>query len=108
MSFGYLVGDFIAGANITYRLIRVLADSSGASEEYQEGKHAGAQCDAASVSASEPDDTEPRYSPGDRQLCVSYPDVSDGHHLSLPGQEPALSKEARGRDKLQWKRRPNV
>ncbi|CAH0016426.1 unnamed protein product [Clonostachys rhizophaga] len=36
MSFGYSVGDFIAGANITYRLIRILADSSGASEEYQE------------------------------------------------------------------------
>ncbi|CAH0052820.1 unnamed protein product [Clonostachys solani] len=36
MSFGYSVGDFITGANITYRLIRVLADSSGASEEYQE------------------------------------------------------------------------
>ncbi|VUC19984.1 unnamed protein product [Clonostachys rosea] len=36
MSFGYSVSDFITGANITYRLIRVLADSSGASEEYQD------------------------------------------------------------------------
>jgi hypothetical protein len=36
MSFGYSVGDFIAGANLTYRLIRALSASQGASIEYQE------------------------------------------------------------------------
>lgn len=36
MSFGYSVGDFIGGANLTYQLIRVLKDSCGASEEYQD------------------------------------------------------------------------
>lgn len=36
MSFGYSVGDFIAGANLSYRLIRVLVDTQGASLEYQE------------------------------------------------------------------------
>jgi hypothetical protein len=36
MSFGYGVGDFIAGANLTYRLIRALSASQGASIEYQE------------------------------------------------------------------------
>ncbi|CAJ2505113.1 Uu.00g125070.m01.CDS01 [Anthostomella pinea] len=36
MSFGYSVGDFLGGANLTYRLIRALSDSRGASAEYQE------------------------------------------------------------------------
>lgn len=36
MSLGYSVGDFIAGANLTYQLISVLRDSRGASSEYQE------------------------------------------------------------------------
>ena len=36
MSLGYSVGDFIAGANLTYQLIRVLRGSRGASDEYQE------------------------------------------------------------------------
>jgi hypothetical protein len=36
MSFGYSVGDFIAGANLTYRLIRVLSETKGACLEYQE------------------------------------------------------------------------
>jgi hypothetical protein len=36
MSFGYSIGDFIAGANLSYRLIQVLSSSRGASQEYQE------------------------------------------------------------------------
>ncbi|KAI1376902.1 hypothetical protein F4677DRAFT_445220 [Hypoxylon crocopeplum] len=36
MSFGYSVGDFLGGANLTYRLIRTLSDSRGACAEYQE------------------------------------------------------------------------
>lgn len=36
MSFGYSVGDFIAGANLSYRLIRALTETRGASLEYQE------------------------------------------------------------------------
>jgi hypothetical protein len=36
MSFGYSVGDFIAGANLSYRLIRALSETRGASLEYQE------------------------------------------------------------------------
>ncbi|KAK6833477.1 hypothetical protein PG987_008171 [Apiospora arundinis] len=36
MSFGYSVGDFVTGYNITYQLVRILADSRGASIEYQE------------------------------------------------------------------------
>ncbi|KAI9643703.1 hypothetical protein NHQ30_008326 [Ciborinia camelliae] len=36
MSFGYSVGDFLTGANLTYRLIRALSESKGASIEYQE------------------------------------------------------------------------
>ncbi|EXK26263.1 hypothetical protein FOMG_17165 [Fusarium oxysporum f. sp. melonis 26406] len=36
MSFGYSVGDVIAGANLTYRLIRIMADTKGASVEYLE------------------------------------------------------------------------
>lgn len=36
MSFGYSLRDFIAGANISYRLLRALAESSGACIEYQE------------------------------------------------------------------------
>ncbi len=36
MSFGYAIGDFIAGANLAHRLIRIMAESRGASEEYQE------------------------------------------------------------------------
>ncbi|KAK8001728.1 hypothetical protein PG991_013950 [Apiospora marii] len=36
MSFGYSIGDFVAGYNVTYRLVRILAESRGASIEYQE------------------------------------------------------------------------
>jgi hypothetical protein len=36
MSFGYSLGDFIAGANLTYRLIRALSRTQGACMEYQE------------------------------------------------------------------------
>jgi hypothetical protein len=36
MSFGYSVGDFIAGANLSYQLIQALSGSRGASIEYQE------------------------------------------------------------------------
>lgn len=36
MSFGFSVGDFIAGANLAYQLLRALSDSQGASKEYQE------------------------------------------------------------------------
>lgn len=36
MSFGYSVGNCIAGANLTYRLIRALSETRGASIEYQE------------------------------------------------------------------------
>ncbi|KAF4953215.1 hypothetical protein FGADI_6190 [Fusarium gaditjirri] len=36
MSFGYSVGDVIAGANLTYRLIRIMADTKGGSDEYLE------------------------------------------------------------------------
>ena len=39
MSFGYSVGDFIAGANLTYRLISALSETQGASMEYQEAIH---------------------------------------------------------------------
>lgn len=39
MSFGYSVGDFIAGAELTYKLICVLKDSRGASMEYQQTMH---------------------------------------------------------------------
>ena len=36
MSFGYGIGDFIAGANLSYRLIQALSSTKGASIEYQE------------------------------------------------------------------------
>lgn len=36
MSFGYSIGDFIAGANLSYQLIRALSGSQGASVEYQD------------------------------------------------------------------------
>ncbi|KAK0738146.1 hypothetical protein B0T18DRAFT_291931, partial [Schizothecium vesticola] len=36
MSFGYSVGDFVAGANLAYTLIRVMAETQSASEEYHE------------------------------------------------------------------------
>ncbi|KAI6502966.1 hypothetical protein MCOR04_008763 [Pyricularia oryzae] len=36
MSFGYSVGDLIAGANMTNKLIRIMSGTSGASIEYQE------------------------------------------------------------------------
>ncbi|RSM02594.1 hypothetical protein CEP52_007900 [Fusarium oligoseptatum] len=36
MSFGYSVGDVIAGANLTYRLIRIMADTRGGSVEFLE------------------------------------------------------------------------
>ena len=39
MSFGYSVGDFIAGANLTYRLISALSETQGASIEYQAAIH---------------------------------------------------------------------
>ncbi|KAH8749657.1 hypothetical protein BGZ57DRAFT_130946 [Hyaloscypha finlandica] len=36
MSLQYSLGDFIAGANMTYRLIRALSETKGACMEYQE------------------------------------------------------------------------
>ncbi|CEO59698.1 Putative Kinetoplast-associated protein kap [Penicillium brasilianum] len=36
MSFGFSVGDFLAGANLAYRLIRALSESRGSNMEYQE------------------------------------------------------------------------
>ncbi|KAI0816764.1 hypothetical protein GGR55DRAFT_252877 [Xylaria sp. FL0064] len=36
MSFGFSVGDFIAGANLAHKLIRVMTETRGASIEYQE------------------------------------------------------------------------
>ena len=36
MSFGYSVGDVLAGANLSYRLLRVMMDSKGASGEYRD------------------------------------------------------------------------
>lgn len=36
MSFGYSIGDFIAGANLSYRLLQALSSSRGPSQEYQE------------------------------------------------------------------------
>ncbi|KAI0429678.1 hypothetical protein F5Y09DRAFT_309765 [Xylaria sp. FL1042] len=36
MSFGFSVGDIIAGANLAYKLIRVMTETRGASIEYQE------------------------------------------------------------------------
>ncbi|TLS26623.1 hypothetical protein PpBr36_05285 [Pyricularia pennisetigena] len=36
MSFGYSVGDLIAGANMTHKLVRLMSGTSGASVEYQE------------------------------------------------------------------------
>ena len=36
MSFGYSIGDFIAGANLTYQVIHALSSSRGACIEYQE------------------------------------------------------------------------
>ncbi|KAI1120860.1 hypothetical protein F5Y10DRAFT_257571 [Nemania abortiva] len=36
MSFGYSVGDFVTGAELTYRLVRALSASRGACIEYQE------------------------------------------------------------------------
>ncbi|KAI8629915.1 hypothetical protein F5Y19DRAFT_474858 [Xylariaceae sp. FL1651] len=36
MSFGFGVGDFIAGANLAHKLIRVMTETRGASIEYQE------------------------------------------------------------------------
>lgn len=35
MSFGFSAGDFIAGANLAYRLIRALSETQGATMEYQ-------------------------------------------------------------------------
>ncbi|OAA60152.1 ABC transporter, transmembrane domain, type 1 [Cordyceps fumosorosea ARSEF 2679] len=34
VSFGYPVGDLIAGANLTYKLVRIMSDTRGASDEY--------------------------------------------------------------------------
>ena len=36
MSFGYSVGDCVAGANLTYRLIKALSETQGSSHEFQE------------------------------------------------------------------------
>ena len=36
MSFGYSVGDFISGANLTYQVIHALSSSTGTCIEYQE------------------------------------------------------------------------
>ena len=36
MSFGYGIGDFIAGANLAHQLIRVMTETRGACAEYQE------------------------------------------------------------------------
>ncbi|KAI1410683.1 hypothetical protein F5Y13DRAFT_167152 [Hypoxylon sp. FL1857] len=36
MSFGFGVGDFIAGANLAHKLIRVMTETRGATAEYQE------------------------------------------------------------------------
>ncbi|KAK3936798.1 hypothetical protein QBC46DRAFT_394230 [Diplogelasinospora grovesii] len=36
MSFGYSVGDVMGGANLAYQLLRIMADTKGASREYQE------------------------------------------------------------------------
>ncbi|KAI1758636.1 hypothetical protein GGR53DRAFT_516411 [Hypoxylon sp. FL1150] len=36
MSFGFSIGDFIAGADLAYKLIRVMSETRGASIEYQE------------------------------------------------------------------------
>ncbi|KAI1452087.1 hypothetical protein F4805DRAFT_448875 [Annulohypoxylon moriforme] len=36
MSFGFGVGDFIAGANLAHKLIRVMTETRGASAEFQE------------------------------------------------------------------------
>ncbi|KAI0898997.1 hypothetical protein F4806DRAFT_506843 [Annulohypoxylon nitens] len=36
MSFGFGVGDFIAGANLAYKLIRVMTETRGATDEFQE------------------------------------------------------------------------
>ncbi|KAI1343154.1 hypothetical protein F5Y15DRAFT_278667 [Xylariaceae sp. FL0016] len=36
MSFGFGIGDFIAGANLAHKLIRVMTETRGASLEYQE------------------------------------------------------------------------
>jgi hypothetical protein len=36
MSFGYSFGDFVASANLSYRLIRASSETRGASLEYQE------------------------------------------------------------------------
>lgn len=36
MSFGYAIGDFIAGANLAYQLIHLMTETRGASDEYQE------------------------------------------------------------------------
>ena len=36
MSFGFSVGDFVAAANLAYKLVLALSDSSGSSMEYQQ------------------------------------------------------------------------
>lgn len=36
MSFGYSCGDFIAGANLSYRLVKALSETQGPCIEYQE------------------------------------------------------------------------
>jgi hypothetical protein len=36
MSFGYSIGDFFAGANLSYQLIKALSGTRGACIEYQE------------------------------------------------------------------------
>jgi hypothetical protein len=36
MSFGFSVGDFVAGAQLAYTLCQALSDSKGSAQEYQE------------------------------------------------------------------------
>ena len=36
MSFGFSVGDFVAAANLAYKLVLALSESSGSSMEYQQ------------------------------------------------------------------------
>lgn len=36
MSFGFGVGDFIAGANLAYKLIQLMTQTQGATKEFQE------------------------------------------------------------------------
>ena len=59
MSFGYSVGDFIAGANLTYRLIRAFSETQGASHEYEEaiGELASLQQTFLQIGQAQPSST---------------------------------------------------